>query len=122
MKRSSMARAAGAAIVAAGLVVVGGRTDISGAPNQEPLMGGIHWARGEQPPPAAGRPSKSPNLVYHGGTVMHGTAVEPIFWGTSWLGDTSDKVSGLQLFFSGIGGSTYAGTTTEYTDGTGHVG
>jgi len=124
MHRPRMARAAVMSIVAGSLIVAGARTELSGAPNQEPLVGGIHWARGEERPPEAGRTSRSPNLTYHGGTVMHGTFVEPIFWGTSWSNSSfvGDKVSGLTLFFSGIGGSSYAGTTSEYTDGTGHVG
>lgn len=120
MHRRRIARAAGLAFVASTMIIAGSRTEVSGAQNQQPLMGGIHWARGEQHPPAA-RPSSSPNLLYHGGTVMHGTVVEPIFWGTSWSGDTSDKIPGMQLFYSSIGGSSYAGTTSEYTDGGGHV-
>jgi hypothetical protein len=52
---------------------------------------------------------------------MHGTAVTPIFWGTSWGSSAGDKISGLGTFYAGVGGSTYAGTNTEYTDGTGHV-
>ncbi|HEY6212151.1 MAG TPA: hypothetical protein VIW45_07690 [Vicinamibacterales bacterium] len=114
----SLARATTIAAVAAGVMVVGSRVDISGAPDHQPAMGGIHWARGEAP---AARPSKSPNLIYHGGTVMHGTIVEPIFWGTSWATDTSDKQTGLALFYNGIGGSSYATTNTEYTDGGGNA-
>lgn len=83
-------------------------------------MGGIHWARGAQPP---ARPTKSSNLLYHGGDVMHGTLVEPIFWGSQWA-DSSfvvDKMTGLASFYEGIGGSSYADTNTEYSDATGAV-
>lgn len=86
---------------------------------QEPPMAGIHWARGV----AAARPSRSPNLTYHGGNVMHGTVVSPILWGARW-GDpnfVADKQAGLAAFYQGVGGSTYAGTNTEYTDAAGHV-
>ena len=120
MKRLLIARGTAVALCAASLIVVAGRVDMSGEPNQLPGVGGIHWARDHQPAPVRGH--RSPNLTYHGGPVMHGTSVEPIFWGTSWSGNTGDKVSGVQTFYSGVGGSSYAGTNTEYTDGSGHVG
>jgi len=50
---------------------------------------------------------------------MHGTEVFPIFWGSSW-GNTNfagDKIEGIMAFYAGIGGSAYAGTNAEYTDG-----
>ena len=86
----------------------------------EPGMGGIHWARGHQPPRAGLYGGRSPNLTWHRGPVMHGTVVEPIFWGPSWSTYSGDEISGLQTFYAGIGGSNYAITNTEYTDG-GHV-
>jgi hypothetical protein len=96
---------------------------VSAAPGpplgQEPPVGGIHWARGERP----ARPQTSPNLLYHGGPVMHGTFVQPILWGTQW-GDpafVADKLTGLENFYGGVGGSTYGNTNTEFTDGSGHV-
>jgi hypothetical protein len=62
-------------------------------------------------------------LTYHGGPIMAaGAAVRPIFWGTSWASSPGDKVSGLTTFYSGVGGSSYAGTNTEYTQtGGAHV-
>src|SRR5207245_8025944 len=33
----------------------------------------------------------------------------------------SDKIDGLKAFYSGVGGSSYADTTTEYYDGSGNV-
>jgi len=108
-------------IAIAGSIAVFGATVIAGSPQSgPPPIAGIHWARGEAP---AAAPNKSPNLVYHGGPVAHGITVEPIFWGTSWSnsGTVGDKISGLQTFYSGAGGSTYAGTNTEYTDSSGHV-
>jgi hypothetical protein len=94
---------------------------VTAAPDQgpEPPMAGIHWARGHQPAHA----QTSPNLLYHGGPVMHGTFVEPIVWGTQWSDSNffQDKLTGLADFYSGFGGSGYGNTNTEYTDGTGHV-
>jgi len=56
-----------------------------------PPMLGIHWARGFEPyarlsrevNPAA-RPSRSPNMTYHGGKIMPTATTQAIFWGTSW--------------------------------------
>jgi hypothetical protein len=64
---------------------------------------------------------KSPPLTYHGGPVQHSTSVTAIFWGASWLGSPGDKVTGIDTFYNGVGGTNYAGTNTEYTDGSGHV-
>jgi hypothetical protein len=86
----------------------------------EPPMAGIHWARGVA---GAARPSKSPNLISHGGPVMHGTVVAPIFWGTKWADPNfvGDKQAGIASFYKGVGGSSYAATNSEYTDASGHV-
>jgi hypothetical protein len=100
-----------------------GQDALETSSHREPPMGGIHWARGQAP---AARPTRSPNLLYHGGPVMTaGAYVEPIFWGTNWgnAAFTGDKISGIQLFYDTVGGSHYEATNTEYTDGTGtHVG
>jgi hypothetical protein len=86
-------------------------------------MAGIHWARGQAPARPGGG---SPNLLYHGGPVMTGGAyVEPIYWGARWSDSAfvSDKISGLQAFYSGFGDTSYDATNGEYTDSSGtHVG
>ncbi len=90
--------------------------------NDGPPDARVHWARDAKPGGASG----SPLLVYHGGTVMSaGAAVQPIFWGTSWSNATfvGDKITGLQSFYSGMGGTSYDKTNSEYTDASGaHVG
>ena len=86
-----------------------------GAP--EPPMAGIQWAKGAAKPPQA-RPGSSPNLIYHNGPVQHGITVTPIFWGTSWTA-SDPEVQGMNQFYVGVGGSSYANTNTEYTDSTG---
>jgi hypothetical protein len=88
-----------------------------GAP--EPPMAGIHWAKSYGPSHSA-RPTSSPNLLYHGGPVQHGVAVQSIFWGSTWSSEGA-KITDLDTFYSGVGGSSYAGTNTEYTDGQGNV-
>src|SRR5262249_5013329 len=86
----------------------------------EPKAAGIHWAKGAKP--GGGGGNSDPHLLYHGGPIaasgFHG---EPIFWGASWSnpGFVGDKVTGLQTFFSGMGGTSYDGTNGEYNDSTG---
>jgi hypothetical protein len=84
--------------------------------HQPPPIAGIHWARG------AARTSSSPNMTWHGGQVLtSGAVVQPIFWGTTWTSG-NPKIGAMQSFYEGMSGSSYAATTTEYTDGSGHVG
>jgi hypothetical protein len=82
---------------------------------------GIVWERAQQ----KGKPSRggNPDLIYHSGPVMtSAAAVTPIFWGTSWNPNTGDKISGIESFYGGLGGSQYASTNTEYTQtGGAHV-
>jgi len=70
-----------------------------------------------------GNAGANPNLLYHGGGIMTSAAVTSIFWGANW-GKPSfagDKISGLDAFYGGIGGSSYIGTNTEYTGTNGTV-
>jgi hypothetical protein len=62
-------------------------------------------------------------LLYHGGPVQSApTQVGAIYWGTSWGNSTfkGDKVSGLDTLYSNVGGTGYAHTNSEYTDGSGN--
>lgn len=67
--------------------------------------------------------SSSSLMTYHGGSVFHISSTAAIFWGNSWNNATfaKDKISGLDLFFAGFGGSNYAQTGVEYYDGGGNV-
>lgn len=91
------------------------------ADTPEPPMLGVHWARGVNA--AGARASSSPQMTWHGGNVMYTSITLPIFWGTNWQKSSfaGDKISGLQSFYKGEGGSGYAGTSDEYTDAGGHV-
>jgi len=91
----------------------------------EPPMLGKHLAKGQARPGGGGG---TPLLTYHGGGVVLSPTnvdVHPIFWGTSWTNPAAEKVSGIKLFYGGVGSSTYLNSNTEYTqssDGTGsHV-
>lgn len=90
------------------------------APGEPPMMG-VHWARGAAA--AGGQAGTSPQLIFHNGTVLHTSVTLPIYWGASWskASFVQDKISGLGLFYSTEGGSTYAATSNEYTDATGSV-
>lgn len=85
----------------------------------EPPMLGIHWAKGYA---HSGAATTSPNMTFHGGTVMVSTSAASIFWGTSWATSPGDKISGMDSWYSGFGGSNYAVTSDEYTGTNGTVG
>jgi hypothetical protein len=67
--------------------------------------------------------SSNPNMIYHGGPVLHAAGTAAIFWGSSWNNSTfaGDKIAGIDSFFSGFGGSEYARTSNEYSDGAGNI-
>lgn len=62
-------------------------------------------------------------LTWHAGPVMHSSTVIPVYWGSRWTNTsfTGDKVTGLDYLYSHVGGSGYARTNGEYTDGAGNV-
>ena len=92
---------------------------VGGQGAHEPPMLGVHYAKGQ-----GGGGSGSPDMTSHGGTVMPTAFTEAIFWGTSW-NDASfagDKISGIDDWYSGFGGSNYAATSNEYKGSNGQVG
>jgi len=95
----------------------------------EPPMLGIHWARGFDPFTRAneaqsGTPfaRRTANMTYHGGKIMPTANTTAIFWGTSWGSYSGDKISGVDTWYDGFGGSNYAKTSDEYTGTNGQVG
>jgi hypothetical protein len=112
---TSVVVAAAAAIAA--VVATGARADARPPVLRAGNPAGIVFTHGAG---HGGAGKTSPSLTWHGGPVRHSTAVTPIFWGHWNSGDP--KVSGMQAFYAGVGGSGYLGTNTEYTDGSGHVG
>jgi hypothetical protein len=95
-------------------------TAAQNAPNKnlnEPPKRGIHWAKGHKP----GRPSKSPDMIWHSGAIMTTAATAAIFWGPSWVTSPGDKISGMDTWYSGFGNSNYAATSNEYTGTNGQV-
>jgi len=80
----------------------------------DPPMRGIHWARGQQPAHAGGG---NPDLIWHGGNILVTAKTAAIFWGSNWSNPNfvSDKISGLDLWYKGVGGSAYGATVDEFT-------
>jgi hypothetical protein len=62
-------------------------------------------------------------MTNHGGTVLTASKTMAIFWGSEWntASFAGDKITGLDSFFSGWGGSNYAATCTEYSGTNGQV-
>jgi len=70
----------------------------------------------------AARPKRSNNLSYHGGVGGIGVETAPklyvVFWGSQWTGhDPSGEASVLQSFYSGVGGSAWLNSVTQYCQG-----
>ena len=65
----------------------------------------------------------SPLMTWHGGPVLHTNSTMAIFWGSEWSSTSfqGDKVTGLDTFFGGLDRSSFAATSSEYTDGSGNV-
>jgi hypothetical protein len=79
--------------------------------------------RGEAGHAGHGKGGHSPNLTWHGGQIMTSAAVTPIFWGAGWASPSfaGDKISGIDSFYKGVGGTAYIGTNTEYAGSNGQV-
>jgi len=98
---------------------VSGENGLHGAP--EPGAAHEFDARGNAKPGGGG----SPLMTLHGGNVLDGgSKTFAIFWGSQWSSPSfaGDKITGLDAFFGGFGGTNFAGTSSEYygTNG-GHV-
>jgi hypothetical protein len=120
MKKSlklSILSVAACAVICSSVLLALDPKDGHGKP--EPPMAGTHWARGNAPHTTAGRGGRSPNMSWHNGPNMKTAEVTAIFWGSSWS-ETSDKVTGMDSFYSGITGSPYATTSNEYYDSQGY--
>jgi hypothetical protein len=98
------------ALLALGTVGALGSTDREVHPSGQVRY---HAARGQA---NSHRPGSNPNLSYHGGPILNSTEVTAIFWGGSWSSPSfvGDKITGLGDFYTGLSGSNYMGTNTEY--------
>jgi hypothetical protein len=87
-----------------------------GNQQNEPPMLGIHWAKDFNP----ARARKNVNMIFHNGEIMPTVSVHAIFWGSGWS-SPGDKITGLDTYYSGYGGSGYAHASDEYTGTNGQV-
>jgi hypothetical protein len=96
----------------------GGLTFIE--PGQAPVVihptvddaGKVHAAHG-----GGGGPT-SKNLYYHGGAVETAPKIYLVLWGSQWNhNDPSGEAAILESFYSGIGGSSWLNTVTQYCQG-----
>ncbi len=102
-------------------MAVGGNSELNGPWNAK-----VHHIRGWDRSNAAGgngaAARRSPNMTYHGGKIMPTSITRTVFWGTSWATYSGDKISGMDTFYAGWGGTPIARTNIEYTGTNGTVG
>ena len=103
-------------LIAAGVGLSAGDLEVQRPQPNGPPMLGIHWARGVHGAHGGG----SPDMTSHGGAIMTTAATQAIFWGPGWS-NPGDKITGLDNWYSGFGGSNYAKTSDEYTGTNGQV-
>lgn len=93
--------------------------DVNKNPNKkEPPILGPHWSRGASHSHNAGG---NPDMSYHGGPILPSATVKAIWWGSSWPSYTGDKITGIDKWYSGVGGTSYEATVDEFNDSTGHT-
>jgi serine protease len=65
-----------------------------------------------------GGSSTTSNLSYHGGAVETGPKIYLVLWGSQWTNnDPSGESAILQSFYSGVGGSSWLASVTQYCQG-----
>ena len=60
------------------------------------------------------------NLQWGGGPVQHNPKIYIIFWGSKWT-STNSVYQTTVNFFSGLNGSQWNGTVTQYSDSSAHI-
>src|SRR2546428_10797438 len=63
-----------------------------------------------------GKPHGSANLFSHGGAIESAAKVYIVYWGSDWGANTAAR-SYIEGFFNGVGGSSWANSTTQYCQG-----
>ena len=58
------------------------------------------------------------NLTYHGGAVETAPKIYLVFWGSQWNhNDPSAEAATLEAFYSGVGGSAWLNSVTQFCQG-----
>src|SRR2546421_2050944 len=63
-----------------------------------------------------GTPHGTANLFSHGGAIEQTAKVYIVYWGSDWGANTAAR-SYIEGFFNGVGGSSWANSTTQYCQG-----
>jgi hypothetical protein len=69
------------------------------------------------------KPTSRVLMTNHGGPVLTSSATQAIFWGPKWANSSfpGDKITGIDTWYKGFGGSNYAATNVEYSGSNGTV-
>lgn len=71
--------------------------------------------------PMGGPAQKAGNLTYRGGLGGIGVETAPkvylVLWGSQWASDPSGEAGILERFYTGVGGSAWLNTVTQYCQG-----
>ncbi len=123
MKRTSIVALIAVTVVClAAVVAAAGKATAAGGPPSIAAGPAFGFIPSRNANHGGGHGGRVVNLTWHNGPVMHGTTVDPIFWGSAWgTSFKGDKQSGLDTLYSGVHGTAYANTNSEYTDSTGPV-
>ena len=135
-QRPNAARIAGALVT---LLVVAACTDRGASPvapvepsasfenavsQQEVLEHAVahRTVEGQREARASGQASTTSDLFYHGGVGGIGVETAPrvyvVFWGSQWNNnDPSGEAAIVQNFLSGVGGSSWLNSVTQYCQG-----
>jgi hypothetical protein len=81
----------------------------------------FHEAHPEAKPGQVKGASAGNDLYYHGGTGGIGVETSPkvylVLWGSQWSSDPSGEAGILEGFYTGVGGSSWANSVTQYCQG-----
>jgi serine protease len=110
----------GAVVLVAAVVAVSASAASAGKPvaQSKPTMM-KPWVKGSR---QSARPRRSSNLYYHGGVGGIGVETAPkvylVLWGSQWNNnDPSGEAGILEKFYSGVGGSSWLNSVTQYCQG-----
>jgi len=98
-------------------------------PRCEPMLDIEHWEaehihqNGTKWKGRANKRQTSPAVIYHGGPVLNSVSSSAIFWGQKWATASyvQDKITAVDSFLMGVGGSHYASVDDQYTGSNGAV-
>jgi serine protease len=108
-----LALAVGLGLALASVGAASASANAYGAVNAEKFMPIRGQANGH------GRPTRSNNLSFHGGSpgvVTGSDKVFLVFWGSGWSSDPSGEAALLGSFFGKVGGSGWNNSVTQYCD------